>query len=154
MVCFWFALTSRIPNRKSQVIIIDLPIFISQLERPKAVCLINNLIVTFCITFLNKHCIVPFSCSVMSDSLEPHGLQHTRPPCPAPTPGTYSNSCPSSWRCQPTISSLSSPSPPAFNLSQNQSLSQWISSLHQVAKVLELQLQHQSFQWIFRTDPV
>ena len=47
---------------------------------------------------------------------------------------------------------LSSPSPPAFNLSQHQGLFKWISSLHQVAKVLELQLQHQPFQWIFRTD--
>ena len=47
---------------------------------------------------------------------------------------------------------LSSPSPPALNLSQHQSLFQWVSSLHQVAKVLELQLQHQSFQWIFKTD--
>ena len=47
---------------------------------------------------------------------------------------------------------LSSPSPPAFNLSQNQSLFKWVSSSHQVAKVLEFQLQHQSFQWIFRTD--
>ena len=47
---------------------------------------------------------------------------------------------------------LLSPSPPAFSLFQHQSLSQWISSSHQVAKVLELQLQHQSFQWIFRTE--
>ena len=47
---------------------------------------------------------------------------------------------------------LSSPFPPAFNLSQHQGLSQWVSSSHQVAKVLEFQLQHQSFQWIFRTD--
>ena len=47
---------------------------------------------------------------------------------------------------------LSSSSPPAFNLSQHQGLFQWVSSLHQVAKVLEFQLQHQSFQWIFRTD--
>ena len=47
---------------------------------------------------------------------------------------------------------LSSLSPPAFNLSQHQSLFQWSSSSHQVAKVLELQLQYQSFQWIFRTD--
>ena len=47
---------------------------------------------------------------------------------------------------------LVSPSPPAFNLSQHQCLFQWVSSLHQVAKVLEFQLQHQSFQWIFRTD--
>ena len=47
---------------------------------------------------------------------------------------------------------LSSPSPLALSLSQHQGLFQWISSLHQVAKVLELLLQHQSFQWIFRTD--
>ena len=47
---------------------------------------------------------------------------------------------------------LSSLSPPAFNLSQPQGLFLWVSSLHQVAKVLELQLQHQSLQWIFSTD--
>ena len=46
-----------------------------------------------------------FSCSVVSDSLWPHGLQHSRLPCPLPTPGAYSNSCPSSWWCHPTISS-------------------------------------------------
>ena len=47
---------------------------------------------------------------------------------------------------------LSSTSPPAFNLSQHWGLFQWGTSSSQVAKVLELQLQHQSFQWIFRTD--
>ena len=47
---------------------------------------------------------------------------------------------------------LSYPSPPALNLSQHQGLFQWVSSSHQVAKGLELQLQHQSFQWIFRTE--
>ena len=47
---------------------------------------------------------------------------------------------------------LSSSSPPAFSLLQDHSLFQWVSSLHQVAKVLVFQLQHQSFQWIFRTD--
>ena len=47
---------------------------------------------------------------------------------------------------------LSSPSPPAFNHSQHQGLFKWVSSSHEVAKVLEFQLQHQSFQWIFRTD--
>ena len=47
---------------------------------------------------------------------------------------------------------LSSLSPPALNLSQNQGLFKWVSSLHQVAKVLEFQLQHQSFQWTPRTD--
>ena len=46
-----------------------------------------------------------FSCSVMSDSLRPQGLQHARPPCPLPTPRVYSNSCPLSWWCHPTISS-------------------------------------------------
>ena len=47
---------------------------------------------------------------------------------------------------------LSSPSPPVFNLSQNEGLFQGVNSSHQVAKVLEFQLQHQSIQWIFRTD--
>ena len=52
-----------------------------------------------------------FSSSVMSaDSLRPHGLQHARPPCPSPTPGAYSNSCPSSRWCHPTISSFAVPS--------------------------------------------
>ena len=80
--------------------------------------------------------------SVVSDSSRPHGLQPTRPPCPSPTPGVYPNSCPSSRWCHPTISSSVSPSPPALNLSQHQSLFQWVSSSHQVAKVLEFQLQH------------
>ena len=48
---------------------------------------------------------VQFSHSVVSDSLQPHGLQHTRLPCPSPPPRAYSNSCPSSWWCHPTISS-------------------------------------------------
>ena len=47
---------------------------------------------------------------------------------------------------------LLSPSPPAFNLSQHWGLFKWVSSSHQVAKVLEFHLQHQSFQWLFRTD--
>ena len=49
---------------------------------------------------------VHFSHSVMSSSLQPHGLQHTRPPCPSPTPEACSNSCPSSQWCHPTISSF------------------------------------------------
>ena len=48
---------------------------------------------------------VQFSCSVMSDLLRPHGLQHARPPCPSPTPGDYSNLCPLCRWCYPTISS-------------------------------------------------
>ena len=46
---------------------------------------------------------VQFICSVVSDSLWPHELQHTRPPCPSPTPRACSNSCPLSWWCHPTI---------------------------------------------------
>ena len=48
---------------------------------------------------------VQFSCSVVSDSLQPHGPQHTRPPCPSSTPGVHPNPCPLSWWCHPTISS-------------------------------------------------
>ena len=50
-----------------------------------------------------------FRCSVMSDSLGPHGLQHARCPCPSPTPGACSNSCPLNWWCHSTISSSVSP---------------------------------------------
>ena len=49
-----------------------------------------------------------FSCSVISDYLRPHGLQHARPPCPSPTLGVYSNSCPLSQWCHPNISISSS----------------------------------------------
>ena len=49
---------------------------------------------------------VQFSCSVISDSLRPHELQHARPPCPSPTPGVHSDSCPLSLWCHPAISSL------------------------------------------------
>ena len=60
--------------------------------------------------------------------------------------------CPSSHWCHPTISSSVDPCAPAFNLSQDQGLFQWVGCSHQVAKIPELQLQHQSFQWVFRVD--
>ena len=53
----------------------------------------------------NNNMSVQFSCSVMSNSWQPHGLQHARLPCPSPTPGVYSNSCPLSRWWHPTISS-------------------------------------------------
>ena len=56
-------------------------------------------------SFIRNYCSVQFSRSVVSNSLRPHGLQHTRPPSPSPTPGVYSSSCPLSWWCHPTISS-------------------------------------------------
>ena len=95
---------------------------------------------------------IQFSHSVVSDSLEPHKLQHTRPPCPSPTPGVHPNHV--HWvgdAIQPSHP-LSPPSLPAFNLSQHQGLFKLGRSLPQVVKELEFQLQHQSFQWIFRTD--
>ena len=60
----------------------------------------------------------------------------SRLPCPLPSPRAYSNSCPLSWWCLATISSSVIPFSSAFNLSQHQSLFQWVGSLHQVAKVL------------------
>ena len=80
----------------------------------------------------------------MSDSLWPRRLQHTRLTCHSLSPRVCSNSCPSSRWCHPTISSSFTPISSWFNLSQHQSLFQWIGFLHQLAKVLELQLQHQS----------
>ena len=95
---------------------------------------------------------VQFSHSVVSDSLLPHELQHARPPCPSPTPRVYPNSCPTSRWCHPAISSSVVPSPPAPNPSQHQSLFQWVNSSHEVAKVLEFQLQHHSYQRTPRAD--
>ena len=95
---------------------------------------------------------VQFSCSVVSDSLQSLGLQHTRPPCPSPTPRVYSNTCPLSQWCHPAISSSVVPFSSclqSFPASESFPMSQFFT---QVAKVLEFQLQHQSFQWIFRTD--
>ena len=96
---------------------------------------------------------VQFNRSLMSNFLPPHGLQHTRLPCPSPTPGVYANRLLSRW-CHPTISILCRPRLflPSILPSIFPSLFKWVSSSHQVAKILEFQLQHQSFQWIFRTD--
>ena len=87
-----------------------------------------------------------------SVSLWPHGLQCARPFCPAPTHQFTQTHV--HWigdAIQPSHP-LSSPSPPAVNLSQHEGLFKWVSSSYNVAKVLEFQFQHQSFQWIFRTD--
>ena len=91
-----------------------------------------------------------FSRSVMFDLCDPHGLQHARPPCPSPPPRVHSNCV--HWvsdALQPSHR-LSSPSPPTFNFSCHQGLFQRVSSSYQMAKVLEFQLQHQSFQWTLR----
>ena len=95
---------------------------------------------------------VQFSSSVVSDSLRPHELQLARPPCPSPTPGVHSDSGHRVGDAIQPSHPLSSPSPAAPNPSQHQSLIQWVNFSHEVAKVLEFQPQHQSFQWTPRTD--
>ena len=76
-----------------------------------------------------------------------YGLERARLPCPSLSPGAQTHVHWVSDAIQP-FHPLSSPSPTTFNLSQHQGLFKWVSSLHQVAKVLELQLQHPSFQWM------
>ena len=96
-----------------------------------------------------KQASVQFSCSVVSDPMN-QGM----PGLPVHHQLAESTQTHVHWVSdaiqQPH--SLSSPSPPALNLSQHQGLFQWASFLHQVAKILEFQLQHQSFQWTPRTD--
>ena len=82
----------------------------------------------------------------MSNSLWPHVLQHVRPPWPSLSLGVCS--CPLVMPSHHLILC----GPLLLSLSQHQGLFQWVSSLHQVAKVLELQPRHQSLQWIFRND--
>ena len=95
---------------------------------------------------------IQFSHSVMSNSLQPHELQHTRPPCSSPTSGVCPNPCPLSRWYHPAISTFvirfcfcpqSFPALGSFQMSQLSTSG---------AKVLAFQLQHQSFQCIFRTD--
>ena len=82
-----------------------------------------------------KHCSVQFSHSVVSNSLWPHGLQHTRLPCPSPTPRACSNLSPSSRWYHPTISSSGVPfSSSCLRSFLHQGLFQGISSSHQEAK--------------------
>ena len=88
----------------------------------------------YCVSSVQSHSRVPCG---------PHVLQHTKFPCPSPTPRFYSNSGPSGWWCHPTISSSvfsSTLSPPSFTCFQHQGLFKWVSSSHQVAKVLDFQL--------------
>ena len=88
----------------------------------------------------------------MLGSLWPHGLQHTSLPCPSLSPRVSLNSCPLSWWCHPSVSPSTasfSSCPQSFLASGSFPMSRHFA---QVAKVLEFQLQHHSFQWIFRVD--
>ena len=95
---------------------------------------------------------VQFSHSVVSDSLWPHESQHARPPCRSPTPRVHSNSYPLSRWCHPAISFSVVPfSSCPQSLPASESFPR-VNPSYVVAKVLEFQLQHQSFQWTPRTD--
>ena len=108
-------------SSSSKISEILLNLWISQLSRrdtPSLLC--KNIAILSFYTFSS----IQFSHSVVSDSLRPHGLQHTRLPCPSPTPGASQTHV--HWvgdAIQPPHP-LSSPSPPAFNLSQHQGLFQ------------------------------
>ena len=104
------------------------------------------------IMILLQYSSVQFSHSVVSDSFRPHEPQHSSPPCLSPTPGVHPNPCPLSRWCHPTISSSVIPlssCPQSFPASGSFQMSQFFAS---GAKVLEFQLQHQSFQWIFKAN--
>ena len=85
--------------------------------------------------------------SSVAQSLRPHRLQHSRFPRPPPTPRGYSNSFPLSWWCHQTISSSVIPLSSCLQIFLAR-----VSSLYDMAKELEFQLQHQSFQWILRIN--
>ena len=91
---------------------------------------------------------VLFSCQ----SCNPNGLQHSRLPYPSPSPGVCPGSCRLHQWYHPTISSSVALFSCLFSLSQSQGLFQWASCSHWMTRVLELQLQHQFFQRVFRVD--
>ena len=135
-------------------------LFITQLTDAPCPCFTDTCESTretfFCIFTLMKnppmHSVLLLSHSVVSNSLGPCGLQHTSLPCPSLSPGVCSNSCPLNWWCYLNISSSISPFSSCPQSFEHQGLFQWVGSSNQVAKVLELQLQYQSFLWIFRVD--
>ena len=97
-----------------------------------------------------------FNRQVVSNSSRPRGLQHTRPSGPSPSPRVRPSSYPLNWWCHPTVSSsvaLFSSCLQSFPASGSFLMNQlFASELELQLQVLELQLQHQSFQWIFRVD--
>ena len=102
--------------------------------------------------FMESISSVQFSCSVMSNILQPVDFSTPGFPVHHQLPELAQTHVHRVGDAIQPFHPPSSPSPPTFNLSQHQGLFQWVSSSHQVAKVLEQQLQHQSFQRIFRTD--
>ena len=126
------------------------------IQPAKEYCLqLKNTLYMSKIKTMNGFCLLfslQFSHSVMSDSLDL--MDCSRPSLPVHHQLLEFTETHVHWvgdAIQPSHP-LPSPSPPTFNLCQHQGLFKWVSSLHQVAKVVEFQLQHQSFQWTPRTD--
>ena len=119
-------------------------------------CIVFQLIICSLWVFISLPTVsVQFSCSAVSDSLWPHEPQHSRPPCPSPSPRVYSNSCPLSWWCHPTISSSVIPFSSclrSFSASGSFQVSQFFVSGGQSTGVsasasrLPIQLSH---RWVF-----
>ena len=117
--------------------------------------LVNNILSSECISLLDSRIFsckfqVKFRCSVVSDSLHPHGLQHARLPCPSPTPRASSNSSPLSWWCLSAVSSSVVPFSSclqSFPATRCFPMSQFFASSGQTIGVSALVL-----QWIFTTD--
>ena len=122
-----------------------------QVIGPPEIFVEYSFICTMLLDFMSMHT-VHFSHSVLSNSLRPHRLQHTSFPVCHQLLELAQTHVHQVGDAIQLSHLLLSPFPPAFNFSQHQSLFKWVSSSHQVTKVLKLQLQHQSFQLIFRTD--
>ena len=110
-----------------------------------------KLIIKYFLIFFQFKCSVQFSCSVVSNSLQPHESQHARPPCPSPTPRVHPNPCALSWWCHPTISSSVVPfsCPQSFPASGSFQMSQLFAS---GGRSIGVSASAQSFQWTPRTD--
>ena len=122
-----------------------------------ALCLLLLMILQFYHIHILLQSVTHLICSLLCFSVDQSQMSLCDPidcSSPSPSQGTCSNSCPLSLWCHPTISSSVVPfsfCPPSFPASFP-GLFQWVSSWHQVAKVLDLQFHHQSFQWMFRVD--
>ena len=115
---------------------------------------INHFLLLFSlhqVTYYTSRCCC-FSVTQSCLTLQPHGLQHAKPSCPSPSPGVSPSSCSLHSDAVQLSHPLMPSSPSAFDLSQHQGIFQWVVCLHQMTKILELQFQHQSIQWVFRVN--
>ena len=146
-LCLTLLCRFRFPSGVILFLLQGLPVFL--------VSLLILMPVSFCMSekvFISPLCSVQFSHSVVSNSLRP--MNHSTPGLPVHHQLPEFTQTHVHWvgeAIQPSHP-LSSPSPPVLNLSQHQGLFKWVCASHQVAKVLEFQLQYQSFQWTPRTD--